>query len=254
MRRISTDLWIALVLLLLMQVACCDATRQNQATAGGQMAAAQRPQIDHDIRDTVVPTVEWTPELEQLRDNILGAGCDSPCLFGITPGVTAADDVPVILNELREEGILDFYLNNHPTGLDYIFLFPAGFGGGIIIREETNLVTDVGFGLSVQFLMLGDVIGAYGEPDLVAYGQGDSHEGLYFGYTEKQIFLWARTNTFGNQPVSFDMVVITMRYLSPSAVNHPLTSPDVTWVEWEGYLDIYDYYRKIRPEQYEPVN
>jgi hypothetical protein len=254
MRRINTGVWIALIVLLLIQAACRNASPKNQATSGGHLAGAQRPQIDHDFRDTLVPTVEWTAELEQLRDNILGAGCANPCLFGITPGVTTTDEVPVILNQLQDEGILNFYLNNHPIGLSYIFLFPAGFGGDIGIREETNLVTDVSFGLSIQFLTLGDVIEAYGEPDLVAYAQGDTHEGLRFFYSEEQIFLWARTDSFGDQPVSFDMTIITLYYLSSGVINHPLESPYINWVEWEGYLNIYDYYRKTQPEQYEPVN
>lgn len=255
MRVINTDFLGGLIVLLLIQVAYRDTPPTNQSTAGGELVAVHKPIVDHHPKDAIVRNVEWTPELEQLRASILGAGCTSPCLFGITPGVTTADEVPAILNPLTEDGVVeDFYLITHPNGLRYGILFPAGGGGSIGILEQMNLVTDISLGFSNRFLTLGDVIGAYGEPDLVAYAPGDSYEGLRFFYIGEQIFLWARTDSFGDQPVSPAMTIISLIYLSPGAVNNPLESPYITWVEWEGYLDIYDYYRKSRPEQYGPAD
>ena len=232
---------VAIIFIIMLLVAC--SLQPNNANQR-DLVDIPTAKEDHSI-PTPLPTVGWTPGLEDLRANILGDSCEVPCAFGIDPGLTPADEIPIILERLKQEGVAeDFYLIDHPISRSYAILF-EDFGGNITIDESKNLVTSVGFGLSIKFLTLGDVIEAYGEPRLVAYGQGDSFEGLYIAYPEQEIFLWVRTDSVGDQLVSPEMTVVTLNYLSSDAPNSELEQPHIVWIDWEGYQPIYYYYEKL---------
>lgn len=212
--------------------------------------------IGHPSFPTPPPAPDWTPELEQLKVRLLGGDCSSPCWFGIKPNVTPADEVPDILNQLKEQGILShFDLIRHPISSRYDISFEAGGGrmaegggfvGRITIDEKSNLVTTLGIGSRVKFISLGDIIEEYGSPILVADGAGESFNGIYLAYPEKEIFLWARTDSFDENMITPDMNVTTLSFLSSTSPNHPLQSPNIDWFEWEGYRNFNYYYQKFR--------
>ncbi|MCB8945389.1 MAG: hypothetical protein H6658_16700 [Ardenticatenaceae bacterium] len=231
---------IVVILLIMFLVACRLPSNANQP----DIIDTPTVREDHSI-PTPLPTVEWTAELENLRADVLGDSCEFPCALSIDPGLTPADTVPIILEQLKQEGTVeDFYLVDHPVSKSYAVLF-EDFSGNITIDESKNLVTSVGFGLSNKFLTLGNVIDVYGEPSSVAYGRGDSFEGLYIAYSEQEIFLWVRTDSLRDQLVTPEMTVVTLSYLSSGAPNSELEQPHIVWIDWEGYKPIYYYYEKL---------
>lgn len=246
-------MWFALIL-----IACnstSDTGREEPAT--GTPASTPVPtttptplvEMSHPAYPTPPPTLIWTPELEQLKSIILGATCPEPCWFGIRPGVTPADQVPEILSQQVEEGIVeDFFLRPHPMDDRNVVRFATiseFAGAGIGIDEERNIVTYAGISPDAKFILLKDVINIYGPPQLVAIGWGDSFQGLYLAYEEPALFLWVRSDDLSATTLSAEMTLIRFEVLSPYTPNHPINAGVVTWVDWEGFQDFEYYYQKV---------
>lgn len=203
--------------------------------------------VDYPIPPTSLPDVNWTDDLKQLKRDMLGNDCTTPCLLSLKPGETSADEALKILEELTEEGVVnDFRIRIHPTsGTSYVVGFSAGFSGDIGIDEERNIVTRAGVGgFQMKFISFGDLVDAYGVPDKVALGQGDSFEGLYLAYFEQQIFAWIVSDKLGDAFVTPELTVIDLNYLSPHARNSELEGPTLRWITWEGYEPFAYYYNK----------
>lgn len=206
-------------------------------------------EMSHTAYPSPPPTLIWTPELEQLKSIILGVTCPEPCWLGIRPGATPADQVQEILNQQKEEGIIeDFHVLKHPTGTSYEISFAtiSDFAGaGVGIDEERNIVTYAGISPDAKFILLKDVINIYGPPQLVSIGWGDSFQGLYLAYEEPALFLWVRSDDLSATTLSAEMTLIRFEVLSPYTPNHPINAGVVTWVDWEGYQDFEYYYQKV---------
>jgi hypothetical protein len=211
--------------------------------------------MSHPAYPTPPPTLIWTPELKQLKSIILGATCPEPCWFGIRPGATPADQVQEILNQRKEEGIIeDFHVLQHLTGTAYEISFAtiSDFAGAAIgIDEDRNVVTYAGISPLAKFILLKDVIDAYGSPQLVSSGRGDTFQGLYLAYEEPAIFLWVRSDNFRATTLLPDMTVIRFDILSPYTPNHPINAGLVKWIDWEGFQDFEYYYQKVNEAKVE---
>lgn len=203
--------------------------------------------VDRPMPPTPLPDLNWTDDLVQLKRDVLGNDCMTPCLLNLKPGETSTDEALNILEKLTREGVVsDFRLRVHPTsGTSYVVNFSAGFSGDIGIDEERNIITRVGVGgFPMKFISFGDLVDAYGVPDKVALGQGDSFEGLYLAYFEKQIFAWVVSDNLGDDLVTPELTMINLNYLSPNAPNSELEVSTIRWIPWEGYKPFAYYYNK----------
>ncbi len=240
---------IILLYLALWHIASCRDSGESgtELTNSSTVTSQVTERVDRLMPPTPLMDVAWTDNLKQLKRDMLGEDCMIPCLLSLKPGETSADEAFNILEELIREGVVnDFRLRVHPTsGTSYVVGFSAGFSGDIGIDEERNIVTRVGAGgFPMKFISFGDLIDAYGTPDKVAFGQGDSFEGLYLAYFEKQIFAWVVSDNLGDDLVSPELTVVNLNYLSPDTPNSELELPSIKWIPWEGYKPFAYYYNK----------
>lgn len=240
---------IILLYLALWHIASCrdSGERGTEFTNSPTVATQVTEGVARSMPPTLLPDVDWTDDLKQLKRDMLGNDCTPPCLLSLKPGETSADEALNVLEELIREGVVsDFRLRVHPTsGTSYMVDFCAGFSGDIGIDEERNIVTRVGVGsFPMKLISFGDLVDAYGSPDKVALGQGDFFEGLYLAYFEKQIFAWVVSDNLGDDLVTPELTVVSLNYLSPDTPNSELEVPTIRWIPWEGYRPFAYYYNK----------
>jgi hypothetical protein len=171
-------------------------------------------------------------------------------VFDIVPGQTRADEIPAILESLKEEGIVeDFYLVQHPSATSYAALFSSyPLSINIEIDEDENIVLEIGYGTDYKVITFGDIVDRFGEPTLVFPIRDNSFDSLILEYPDEHIRAEVRTDFLyqAHLPVSLDMTVRLLIYESPEVSQARLSQP-LIWAMWEGYKS-FEYYHMVHDQ------
>lgn len=117
--------------------------------------------------------------------------CNPPCWEGITPGITTIDQSYAILNNHRQ--IIS--ISKDPNYVTWYFEPKNKSGAGLLFSEGLRNGTIEIISLTPEKgdLLLGDVIGKFGEPDQVMFTGGDTSAILTYLVYPKQgmaLVLW----------------------------------------------------------------
>lgn len=198
---------------------------------------------------TPPPTLEPSLLLVLIKAELLATDCSPPCVFGIIPGQTKANEVPNILEPLKVDGIVeDFYLVEHPQSTRYDVQFASyPLSISIQIDETENIVLTIGHGTGYRLITFGDIIERFGEPTYVLPARWDTFDTLFLEYPDEHLRVQVRTDFLyqSHLPISLEMAVRNLVYESPEVSQVRLSSS--TWAMWEGYKS-FDYYYMVQDQ------